>query len=68
MAVEPREQFTERITVRTRPSQRRQIETAARLAGVSKSRLLREGGLQAAREVIQQETSGEGSAPAREGA
>lgn len=56
MTVQPREKFEERITIRARPSQLRRLETAARLAGVSRSRILREGGLRVAREIIRGET------------
>lgn len=56
--MEPRERFEERITIRARPSQLRRLETAARLAGVSRSRILRDGGMRVAREIIQ-EAAGE---------
>lgn len=59
--MEPREKFTERITIRARPSQLRRLDTAARLAGVSRSRLVRKGGLELARRVIQDETEAGGS-------
>lgn len=57
--LEPREQFTERVTVRARPSQLRRLDVAARLAGISRSRIVREGSLKLARRVIESEAGEE---------
>lgn len=60
--LEPEEPFSEHVTLRTRPSDLRRIEAAARVSGVTRSRLMREGALQLARELLREE----GGSPERE--
>lgn len=55
--LEPEETFSEHITLRARPSDLRKIEAAARVRGVTRSRVLREGALKLARRVLREETN-----------
>lgn len=57
--LEPTEKLTKRVTIRATPSDVRRLDAAAEVAGVTRSRVLREGGLQVAREILRDATETE---------
>jgi uncharacterized protein (DUF1778 family) len=50
--LEPVEKKSRKVTFRATPSEARRYDTAAQLAGVSRSRVLREGAERLAREIL----------------
>jgi len=48
------------LTVRVPPSDLRRIEAAARAAGVTRSRVVRDGARQMAREILREASDGDG--------
>lgn len=61
--LEPEEPFSEHLTLRVRRSELRRLDAAADVAGVSRSRILREGGLEVARGILRS-AAGEGEGAA----
>lgn len=58
--IEADEPYSERVTFRLRPRELRRLDAAARASGVSRSRIVREGGLRVARQVLRQAAGEDG--------